>query len=492
MDASKMRVRSDDRAVGAAAADAESTVTGEQERLRSFLAGRVRPQLRRARKMLADNGSALALLGAVEGVCNELERDLERHNQSADVPTVFWGRTLDGSGRVREVANVFCQMVWDGVGLDRVKLVGATDPGPAAFESYMSLRKDWESVLGDLIPKRFVRSAEDWIYRSDGGRTALDDWPSFRRHVLGLRKGPPGLLTGLMPIDERLGGLRCVTVLGGETGVGKSALAISLSLGVLRTAEDTAVLYHSFELPKDTIYARLLSASRGIPYSELGGIDLRPTDDERKLLSRLRVVGHAEREEPGDPFGSRLKRQISQLGEASGAGRVLVVIDPLQKLPLPGPVFSDDGEAALQPTPTENQADEARVKILTEVQQWSRVPDYLDGDAILAVSEVRKSDVGRKRLAISDIRGSARIAYEAHAVLLLEQEEKARGGDGDVVPVVLNVAKARDGGRRGDIALDFHHTISTFRPREAAGSPAAKQPGKASKPARPGRFDGEK
>jgi hypothetical protein len=128
---------------------------------------------------------------------------------------------------------------------------------------------------------------------------------------------------------------------------------------------------------------------------------------------------------------------------------------------------------------TELEADEARMRMLVELQASTRRPGVPGGDPVLAVSEVRKPDSQRKRLALADVRGHARLVYDAHCVLLLEPQADGAGLLKEVVPVVLNVAKVRDGGRRGDIHLDFHHTVSLFKERgpdpKGTGTPTSEE-----------------
>ena len=64
----------------------------------------------------------------------------------------------------------------------------------------------------------------------------------------------------------------------------------------------------------------------------------------------------------------------------------------------------------------------------------------------------------------------------------------------NVVPTWLNVAKIGDEGQRGDISLDFHHTVTRFKERTvgtlAKSNPAVNSESRKSVPTSTKRFAG--
>src|SRR5262249_57596767 len=104
------------------------------------------------------------------------------------------------------------------------------------------------------------------------------------------------------------------------------------------------------------------------------------------------------------------------------------------------------------------------------------------GGAVLVISETRKPSSGSYwGKSIADFMGSARLPYAVDAALLFRWLDNADGianynwpsfphqaptfqdfsGQG-ITPVVLELAKGRDGMRRGHWALEYHHEQSRF------------------------------
>jgi hypothetical protein len=382
------------------------------------------------------------------------------------------------------------------------------DSGTAylAQEEYLANRGDYELALGDFIPGNLRRHAADQAYLRNANLTARGAGGAYRWRLETIRKQPLlGLATGLSALDKATGGLQGLTLLAGEAGVGKSTLALVLGAGVLEATPTAGVLYYTFELPKDTLYTRLYSHVSGIPYAQLTRAttsDPQSADGRKQVLSaarerltadllpRLRIIewqtgpGH-------EPLTAKaITGHITEMYGLPGVDRVLILLDPLPRLEVRSPAISSPAGDDLPARPaTELEADMIRMRMLTEVQAWTRGAHRPGGEPILAIAEVRKPDHPRKRLTLADVRGHSDLVYDAHAVLLLEQEAPA--AHREVVPLLVNVAKVRDGGTRGDIALDFHHTISTFRERAPGrGQPAARVEDQKPSAPQPRRFAG--
>jgi hypothetical protein len=184
--------------------------------------------------------------------------------------------------------------------------------------------------------------------------------------------------------------------------------------------------------------------------------------DEQDVLRRLRVVewdGH------GEPLTeAKIRGDMTVMLSQPGVKRLLVIIDPLQKLDVYATTPTEDGQEERRRL-TDLEADEERMRMLMRILAWYRNDSYPEGHPILAVSGLRKADGGRQRISKADVRGRSELVYDANAVLLLEPDAAAASVAG-VTPVTLKVAKARDG-FEGEIPLDYHHPISTFRERNA-------------------------
>jgi hypothetical protein len=149
-----------------------------------------------------------------------------------------------------------------------------------------------------------------------------------------------------------------------------------------------------------------------------------------------------------------LHKERKTLQQAAQIPRVLTIIDYFQLLNVvsAGQLLPED--------------DEVKLETLLRFQASTRTPTVTTGDPVVVLSEVRKGDGSRSRLTTNDLLGSSRLAYGAEAILLLEPEGASACSESDVAPVVLRVAKVRDGGQRGDIPLCFHHSISRFEERK--------------------------
>ena len=350
-----------------------------------------------------------------------------------------------------------------------------------AIMRYQERPNDYDHVLGDRIPSDFhdeghLRFAQR-CFNEGSNHTAEFDWPEYRRRLRQRQGSLLGLSTGISSLDSALRGLRGLIFLGGSTGVGKSSLALFIAVQALQTQDDLGVIYYSLDMPKTVLYDRLLCQEAGVDFGEL--IKEQRAEDARTklneadkrlvkdILPRLRIIERISIDVSNpSAFGAESRQQVlwevivedlKQLIVATAVENVLVIVDYFQLLPVPRDVLGG------------LEADFYRVAALQRVQNWSRTNDDPIGFPILAITEVRKGESGRTELNSSDLMGSARLAYSAESVLLLEPTKE--GNEGPVVPITLNIAKARDGSARTKINLLFEHTKSRFSEAPAPRSP---------------------
>lgn len=358
----------------------------------------------------------------------------------------------------------------------REDFAGREEHWNSAWAEYLKRTKEYNQLLGDFIPASVRDDAANWAYANNSNTTAQDDWPAYLRRLETVRARPMvGLGTGLPSLDEYTAGLQGVTVLAGETSAGKSSLVLQMSIGTLLQNPTAGILLYGLELPKDTFFTRLYSHFSGVPYLKV----IRPGPDERKrlqaaaerlereILPRLRILDWGARQGYEPLTLDVMKRDVAEMLNRPSVERVLVIVDPLQRWQVLNTATPSDVEED-GPSPrslTELEADDLRMRMLMQLQEFTRRPGVPDGDPIIAVSGVRKSDHTRKRLTLADVRGSYNTVCEAHCVLLLEQASEASVQGKDIVPVIVSVKKVRDGGVQGDIHLDFHYTLSKFEER---------------------------
>jgi len=328
------------------------------------------------------------------------------------------------------------------------------------------------------------------------------DWPEFLGWLDGHRgKALIGLKTGIPDLDDRTAGLRGLTVLGAMPNSGKTSLAVQVAAGVARNHEfnDAVVVFVSLDMAKTEIYARLLSHVAEMDWATVvqGSPELRgrvqgpflmEEDAERlhdgmarmiqdEIRHRVRVY---ERQAIGANLtASKLAAILSDAKAQAGASRALLIVDYVQLIEPPEAV-QKQGDLA---------ADRYRVQVVLDVVARSRTEENPDGDAVLAISEVRKPGDAKQGWGeqLADLMGAARTAYAADAVLLYrrmaddeikgtyqvatkdEVQAKREQLDAEgIAPMVVALAKGRDGMRRGGWPMEFLYLRSTWRRPEGS------------------------
>lgn len=325
-------------------------------------------------------------------------------------------------------------------------------------------------------------------------RVAFDErmQKHWGRQILGLR-------SGIAELDGRTDGLRGLTLFGAKPGSGKTTKSIEIALGIARHVEenDAAVVLVSADMPRETLYARMLCNLGGIEYARLAkgsppgekrkkGWKHHSSADAQKILAarsaldklqaRLFIYGS----DNGQPItAASLKGYVAEAKRVTKLSRAFLVVDYLQLLAVP------EGMDELA-------ADRHRVAELQRVIDASRKQGD-DAAAVLAISEMRKP-VGERKGAdwgtgIEDLMGTARLGYAADAALLcramtpgemaayyadfgdkkakeLEEHAEKTGAklaEQGITPVTFALAKGRDGMRRGKWGEEFQYNLSRFK-----------------------------
>jgi len=348
-----------------------------------------------------------------------------------------------------------------------------------AQHAYQRQPADYDVVLGGLIPQTFRQQAENEnaqrAYLENTSATAAEDWDVFfeMRKSMG-REGLSGLPTGLPKLDKKLGGIRGLTFVGADKGVGKTSLVLGMTLAALKARKDLAVLIYSLDMSKTRIYERLLCLESGLDYRTLfGGIKLTAQNQSvakdaharlsGDLLPRLRVVerdfAFEERNRYDDNADVKpvrkgltaggILKDCRDLTAASGTNDVLIVIDLFQKM-------DPHGEIADSAT-----RDHYRLDVLDQVRKASCRPFRPHGHAIVVISEIRK-DSAKASIDRDDLKGDGRMASDADVVILMWPDKSAGGPTGDIIPTTVRIDKGREGVIRGDVTLWFDHTRCRF------------------------------
>lgn len=183
------------------------------------------------------------------------------------------------------------------------------------------------------------------------------------------------LKTGMPRLDEALGGIHGINIIGGAPKAGKSCLSIQLASQM--AANKVPVIYYDFENGRQKIYQRTLSRLSRLAVSrfndELTGDDLerfnQAQEEMRTMMTWLRVVN--DRKLSPDI----MRRHVDFLRHETHSDDAVIVIDSLHKLP-----FKDFSERR------------------TGIDAWLREMESIRDEyqvSFLVISELNRQDGGR-------------------------------------------------------------------------------------------------
>jgi replicative DNA helicase len=364
-------------------------------------------------------------------------------------------------------------------------LEAATDLEEKAWRAYRKSPEDYQAILIDLLPEDFRRRADAYFaqqaYQEGTNATAAEDWPVFVDWLQTERGAGPlgyGLPTGLAKLDNALGGLHGLTVIGGDRGVGKTSLLLHMAMASLKRVPELACLLLSLDMSKKTMYERLLCHEADVDYQFLKNATW--TEEvtkrlieashrlRREILPRLRIVERRPEHRTQGLTHGELIVICGQLVRATQAGNLLIGIDLFQRMDVP------------QAIANELDKDDYRLDVIQQLRQESRNEYRPDGFPILVTSEIRKMDGTRHELTQDDLRGSGRLLSDADVVMLLSPGKNHRNG-APTVPVTLRISKGRDGVMRGDLPVNFQYNRCQFTDGEPA-APVSRRQGEETPP----------
>jgi replicative DNA helicase len=355
--------------------------------------------------------------------------------------------------------------------------------------------------LPDTLERAAGRIRDVRLIGASAERDLREEWAAFQTRLLAYRgREFLGLRTGLPRLDDRTLGLRGLILLGAMPNVGKTALVLHLGVNVVRHNPDACFLFVSLEMDRGSLFARVCCNLAEMDWGTLvrgekalrGGEGPFFTPDQQARLQAaddwVAEHGHRVRVLDRQSFGggvtaASILREAKALKAQSGAARALIVIDYLQVIPIPDTVRRS----------SDLDADKYQVRVAQDILAGVQPGESnLLGDGVIAISETRKPATGRKHWGedLADLMGSARLGYGADAVLLyrriLEDEEVAKVYEAagrmtaptvgqleeeGIAPVMLSLAKGRDGMRLGEWPLEYHFNRSIFREIERGAGP---------------------
>ena len=233
------------------------------------------------------------------------------------------------------------------------------------------------------------------------------------------------LPTGMDPLDRILGGgfrVADLVLLGGRPGVGKTIVGLQWARAMARSG--ASVVFASYEHDEQTLLGRLIALELGM--LELGPIDAEveamvagvlngdwgPSSDAgRHPLVRAAV---AQVESYAKRFvllpAARLRIDLARLEElyvAVEAERKVLVIDYIQKVPIPGVSTSWD-------------ADGARL-----VAERMKELALSTSSTVIAITAVDEAGLLSRRVRLQHLRSAATLSYEADVVIMMNEKALA-------------------------------------------------------------------
>jgi replicative DNA helicase len=303
-------------------------------------------------------------------------------------------------------------------------IINAEDYGRTVYD--LSIRRDLIAIGEDMVnlahdapvdspPISHIENAEQALFelagtgKSPGAtrsqaqvmETALDKAArAYQRHG-----SLPGLSTGLADLDDLMGGLQPpdLVILAGRPGMGKTALATTISCNVAHT--NTPVLFFSLEMSGEQLGTRMLAERADVPSSDILRGKFTPEE-----FDRIRNVAATVRDplcidDSGGLNIAQIVNRARRLHRQRGAK--LIVVDYLQLL-----------------RGTTRRSAENRVQEITEITSGLKALAKELNVPVLALSQLSRAVENRddKRPHLSDLRDSGTIEQDADIVMFVFRE----------------------------------------------------------------------
>ncbi len=283
----------------------------------------------------------------------------------------------------------------------------------------------------DASPRAQIEEAERKLYsiaetgRYEGGFQRFSDALTIAIDMASsayMRDGHlSGIATGLVDLDEKMGGLQKsdLIIVAGRPGMGKTALATNIAFNIARayqyevepdgshkTINGGIVGFFSLEMSAEQLATRVIAEQSGVPSYKIRRGDLNQDDFER--------IVQASREMQSIPFYIDQSGGISIAQLVARARRLkrqkgldLLVVDYLQLL-----------------VGSRSRGDN-RVQELTEITTGLKALAKELNVPVIALSQLSRQVEARddKRPQLSDLRESGSIEQDADVVLFVYREE---------------------------------------------------------------------
>jgi len=213
-----------------------------------------------------------------------------------------------------------------------------------------------------------------------------------------------GLETGIHPLDEAMSGISGLIVLGGQSGCGKTTLALNVAYETAK--KGTPVIIYSLEMSKLNLLTKIFNKLTKISYR---GILLGKKKIEQEYINRFKTdVGstlYIMSSGTGDEKISltKLESDIEYVKVKHKAKEVLVIVDHLQIFPL---------DVTKKDENYRDQIDKEQKLIIGFREIKERT-----GACIVLISQLSKAKYDSR--GSMSIKGSVGIVYQAEIVMIL-------------------------------------------------------------------------
>jgi len=277
----------------------------------------------------------------------------------------------------------------------------------------------------DVAATDQIEAAEQKLYSLSETGQSEGDFQSFRSALITAveqaeaahrRDGQiAGVATGLMDLDELLGGLHNsdLVVLAGRPGMGKTALATNIGFNAARRyleseGESGAVVgFFSLEMSAEQLATRILSEQSGVGSENIrrGRLSAQEFEDVVRASNELSTLPFFIDDTPAASVG-QVRTRARRLKRRQNLG--LLIVDYIQLM-----------------RPTAGRNPESRVQEISDITRGLKVIAKELDIPILALSQLSRAVEQRedKRPQLADLRESGTIEQDADVVMFVFREE---------------------------------------------------------------------
>jgi predicted ATP-dependent serine protease len=252
------------------------------------------------------------------------------------------------------------------------------------------------------------------IMKTQSGATLLPAW------IEEMKKDIYPISTTIPAIDNKIGGILGLCVVGGGPGTGKTAFAVQVAENY--ALQGGPVFYLSFEMGRAGFIGRIFQRVTGLGAKDHRQEIKRNQDAINELQSKFdKMVNLRILELPGinKEFNfEELKEACKVAYEATGL-QPLIVVDSLHYTPLPVEYNSLDGKRKIDKS----------LEIFTDIHQGS-------GANILMIAHQTKGEIKAGDSSEISFAGSVTIGYAVDIAILLERDDN--GEKNLIVKIVKN------------------------------------------------------